>query len=155
MSGANTAAIRPFSPIETATPVVDSAQTRLYVGTHDGKVRCRYRGKNMWTFQTGGAVLASPLVDGETLFVPGGDGVLYALNRFTGAPRWSVELKEELTTQPAVSEGRLMVMSSELVVLRLTLILSSPAVPGNSVAVIAADPSSFHAIDLSRVRIES
>jgi len=45
--------------------------------------------------------------------VPGGEGVLYALNRFTGALRWQVDIHEELTTQPAMSEGRLLVMSSE------------------------------------------
>jgi len=111
----------PFSPIETATPVMDSAQTRLYVGTRDGKVRCRFRGKTVWTFQTGGAVLASPLVESETLYVPGGDGIVYALNRFTGAVRWQADLHEELTTQPAVSEGRLLVMSSEQSVTALDL----------------------------------
>src|SRR5207302_58262 len=72
----------PFSPTETATPVLDSAQTRLYVGTRDGKVRCRFRGRTAWIFQTSGAVLASPAIEGETLYVAGGDGVVYALNRF-------------------------------------------------------------------------
>ena len=43
----------------------------------------------------------------------GGDGVLYALNRFTGAVRWQVDLHEELTTQPTAAEGRVFVMSSE------------------------------------------
>jgi outer membrane protein assembly factor BamB len=103
----------PFSPTETATPVLDRAQTRLYVGTRDGKVRCRFRGRTAWVFQARGAILASPLVDGETLYVAGGDGVLYALNRFTGAVRWQVEINEELTTSPTGSEGRLFVMSSE------------------------------------------
>jgi hypothetical protein len=42
----------PFSPIETATPVLDGAQTRLYVGTRDGKVRCRFRGIISWVYQT-------------------------------------------------------------------------------------------------------
>jgi len=111
----------PFSPIETATPVLDSAQTRLYVGTRDGKVRCRFRGRTSWVFQTGNAILASPQVDGETLYVPGGDGWVYALNRFTGAVRWRVDLNEELTTQPALSEGRLFVMSSEQSVTALNL----------------------------------
>ena len=103
----------PFSPIETATPVLDPAQTRLYVGTRDGKVRCRFRGRTSWVFQSRGAILASPLVEGETLYVAGGDGVVYALNRFTGTVRWQADLNEELTTQPTSSEGRLFVMSSE------------------------------------------
>jgi outer membrane protein assembly factor BamB len=103
----------PFSPIETATPVLDAAQTRLYTGTRDGKIRCRFRGRTAWTFPTAGAILASPAIDGETLYVAGGDGKLYALNRFTGAARWELDIHEELTTIPAVFEGRVFVGSSE------------------------------------------
>ena len=103
----------PFQPSETATPVLDEARTRLYLGTHDGKVRCRFRGKDAWIFKAGGAILAGPSISGETLLVPGGDGVLYALNRFTGAVRWKNDVHEELTTQPAVADGRAFVMSSE------------------------------------------
>jgi outer membrane protein assembly factor BamB len=103
----------PWLPSETATPVLDEAQTRLYVGTHDGNVRCRFRGKTSWIYRAKGAILASPALAGETLLVPSGDGVLYALNRFTGAVRWQTDIHEELTTSPTVSEGRAFLMSSE------------------------------------------
>ena len=102
-----------FNPTETATPVLDAAETRMYLGTRDGKVRCRFRGRTAWIFQTKGAVLASPEISGETLYVAGGDGILYALNRFTGAVRWQTDIHEELTTRPAISDGRIFVMSSE------------------------------------------
>lgn len=102
----------PYNPSETATPVVDDAGTRLYVGTHDGKVHCRFRGAESWVFQAAGAILAAPTISGETLFVAGGDGVLYALNRFTGAVRWKTDVHEELTTAPTVADGRVFVMSS-------------------------------------------
>ena len=102
----------PFNPIETATPVLDDAQTRLYLGTRDGRVRCLFRGQTSWVFDTDGAVVAAPVIEGETLFVAGGDGVLYALNRFTGEVRWKVDLNEELTTAPTLAEGRVFVMSS-------------------------------------------
>ena len=101
-----------FNPIETATPVMDQAQTRLYLATHDGAVRCIFNGKPSWVIQTEGGVLAAPILDSETLYVAGGDGSVYALNRFTGATRWSVDLNEELTTSPTLSDGRLFVMSS-------------------------------------------
>jgi outer membrane protein assembly factor BamB len=101
-----------FNPIETATPVLDAAQTRLYLATHDGRIRCLFRGKPSWVFKMNGGALAAPILEAETLFVAGGDGVVYALNRFTGAVRWQVDLNEELTTSPTLSEGRLFVMSS-------------------------------------------
>jgi outer membrane protein assembly factor BamB len=101
-----------FNPTETATPVLDAAQTRLYLATHDGMVRCLFRGKTAWYFQTRSAVVAAPVLEGETLYVAGGDGVVYALNRFTGVVRWEADLGEELTTSPSISEGRLFVMSN-------------------------------------------
>jgi outer membrane protein assembly factor BamB len=101
-----------FNPIETATPVLDDAQTRLYLATHDGAVRCIFRGKSSWVVQTGGGVLAAPIVDAESLYVAGGDGWVYAFNRFTGETRWSVDLNEELTTSPTLADGKLFVMSS-------------------------------------------
>ena len=102
----------PWNSSETATPVLDEAQTRMYLGTQDGKVRCRFRGRTAWVFRAAGSILAAPAIAGETLLVPGGDGFLYALNRFTGAVRWKTDLHEELTSPPTVSEDRAFLMSS-------------------------------------------
>ena len=102
-----------FNANEQAAPVLDDAQTRLYVALHDGSVLCRKGGKFVWRWQGGGANLAQPLIDGETLYVAGGDGVLTALNRITGAVRWQLDVKEELLTTPTLSDGKLFVMSSE------------------------------------------
>lgn len=103
----------PFQPSETATPVLDEAATRLYVATHNGKVRCKFHGKDAWVFQAGGNILAAPALSGETLLVPGGDGVLYALNRFTGVVRWKNDIHEELGSPPTVDAGRVFLMSTE------------------------------------------
>lgn len=102
----------PWNPTETATPVLDEAGTRLYVGTHDGKVRCRFRGRTAWVFRANGSILAAPTLSGESLLVASADGVLRALNRFTGAVRWQNDIHEELTTSPTVFEGRAFLMSS-------------------------------------------
>jgi outer membrane protein assembly factor BamB len=102
-----------FNATEVATPVLDEAQTRLYIALHDGRVRCRMNGAFVWTWQAGSAVLAAPLIDGETLYVAAGDGVLTALNRITGAVRWQLDVKEELLTTPVLTDGRLFLMSSE------------------------------------------
>jgi len=103
----------PFQPRQTATPVLDDPGSRLYVGTNDGYVRCRFRGRTVWTWHAGGSVLAAPLLDRDTLYVASADGKLTALNRITGEVRWSSDLREELTTTPTLSGGRLYVMSSE------------------------------------------
>ena len=103
----------PFQPRETAAPVLDEAQTRMYVGTHDGTVRCLFRGKTAWTVPFKGSILAAPLLDGESLYVAAADGTLTALNRITGERRWQLDVHEELTTTPTLSDGKLYVMSSE------------------------------------------
>jgi len=103
----------PFEPRETATPVLDEAGSRLYVGTNNGWVRCRFHGRNVWSWRAGGSILAAPLLDRETLYVAAADGKLTALNRITGEVRWSSDLQQELTTTPTLSGGRLYLMSSE------------------------------------------
>ncbi|GAC1543436.1 MAG: PQQ-like beta-propeller repeat protein [Myxococcales bacterium] len=103
----------PYSPRQTATPVLDDAESRMYLGTYDGMVRCRFRGKTAWSWTAKSSILAAPLLDGESLYVTSADGTLTALNRITGEKRWQLDLREELTTTPTIDEGRLFVMSSE------------------------------------------
>ena len=104
-----------YNAAETAAPVLDLAQTRLYLSLRDGRVRCKFRGQFVWTWVAKGAVLATPLLDeaSDTLYVAAADGTLTALNRITGAVRWTAELKEELTTSPTLAGGKLFVMSSD------------------------------------------
>src|SRR3954465_8362973 len=73
-----------YQPRETAAPVLDDAGSRLYVGTNDGWVRCRFHGRNAWSWRAAGSILAAPLLDRQTLYVAAADGRLTALNRITG-----------------------------------------------------------------------
>ena len=102
-----------YQPRETAPPVLDDAGSRLYVGTSDGYVRCRFHGGTAWTWRAGGSIIAAPLLAAETLYVSAADGHLTALNRITGEVRWSADVHEELTTTPTLADGRIYVMSSE------------------------------------------
>src|SRR3989442_2202606 len=104
---------RPYQPGEPAAPVLDDAGSRLYVGTNDGWVRCRFHGRNAWSWRAGGSIVAAPLLDRQTLYVAAADGRLTALNRITGEVRWTADLREELTTTPTLSGGRVYGMSSE------------------------------------------
>src|SRR5438105_12807765 len=102
-----------FRPRETATPVLDESGSRLYVGTSDGFVRCRFHGEPSWSWKAGGSILAAPLLIEETLYVPGADGKLTALNRITGEVRWEADVHEEFTTTPVFADDKLFVLSSE------------------------------------------
>jgi len=108
-------------PRETATPLYDGPTGRLYVGTRDGMLRCLLRGEIVWAVKIRGGLLATPLLDKDDLYVATGGGELVALNRITGKQRWVSEVKEELTTQPVIADGRLYVMSSEEAVTAISL----------------------------------
>src|SRR2546423_2521510 len=76
-----------FQPRETAAPVLDDAGSRLYVGTNDGWVRCRFHGRNAWSWRARGPAPAAPPLDPATLYVPAAGGELTALNRSPGEGR--------------------------------------------------------------------
>jgi outer membrane protein assembly factor BamB len=58
-----------------------------------------------WTFHAGGQLIASPAVDGDTIYAPSTAGKLYAVDRATGTKKWELDLKTRLTSSPAVAEG--------------------------------------------------
>lgn len=58
-----------------------------------------------WTFETGGAIRAQPVVVGGTAFVTSEDGRLYALDTETGSVEWSRRHDSKLTRSPVVANG--------------------------------------------------
>lgn len=79
----------------------DAAHTGVYAAT----TRPALSGFE-WRVLTGGEVISSPTVSGNTVFVGSGDGRLYALDVRTGARRWVYEAGGAIATTPAVSRGR-------------------------------------------------
>lgn len=63
----------------------------VYFGTIDGTVYAlnSSSGKESWHFSTGGAILGSPVVNGNVVYLGSDDGKLYALNASTGKELWS------------------------------------------------------------------
>ncbi|MGQ0506590.1 MAG: outer membrane protein assembly factor BamB family protein [Myxococcaceae bacterium] len=101
-----------YSPRETATPAVDPDSGRVVVGTRDGKLRSfSVDGRQEWTFETKGAFVAGGVIENDTLYMPGGDGVLYAFKASTGAIHWKFPAGEELATIPVVADGKVLVAS--------------------------------------------
>lgn len=69
-----------------------------------------------WTFTTAGDVSATPAVDGDTVYAPDWAGNLYAIDRLTGALRWSVSIPavtgvqyDKARATPAVTEDKVIV----------------------------------------------
>lgn len=65
----------------------------------------------VWKFKTGGRVLSSPAVSGDRVYVGSSDGLLYAIDRASGAERWRFASKGPIASSPAV-HGDLVYVSS-------------------------------------------
>ena len=92
------------SSLVRSTPAVDGSN--IYFGDCSGKVYAvnKRNGKFVWLFRTIGdtlvsenfgydrkAVISSPTLDGNRLFVGGRDGYLYALDKGTGKQLWNYD----------------------------------------------------------------
>jgi outer membrane protein assembly factor BamB len=58
-----------------------------------------------WQFKTGGRVIASPAVAGNTVYAGSADGSLYALDLGTGTQKWKFSTKARIASSPAVANG--------------------------------------------------
>lgn len=58
-----------------------------------------------WAFHAKGQILASPVVDGASIFVGSTGGFFYAVDRGTGAEKWKFETKSRITSSAAVANG--------------------------------------------------
>jgi outer membrane protein assembly factor BamB len=99
-------------PREAAAPAVDPDTGRIIALTRDGFVRSlNPDGRIEWSFQTRGIFKAGALVHEGVVYVPGGDGHLYALRARNGEELWRYDAGEELATVPLVAGGRVYVAS--------------------------------------------
>ena len=58
-----------------------------------------------WSFKTEGQVIASPAVHGDTVYIGSTGGILYAIDRATGASKWQYLVKSRIASSPAVAGG--------------------------------------------------
>jgi outer membrane protein assembly factor BamB len=82
-----------YQPRETAKPPIDGAV--------------------LWEKKTLGRFFSGAAIVQGVAYVPGGDGVLYALRVLSGELVWEFQANEELITTPVVAEGRVLVTSSQ------------------------------------------
>lgn len=77
-----------------------------HTGVYDGPGFNQLTGVK-WTFHAEGQLIASPVVEGDTVYVASTAGKLYAVERGTGKQKWQADLKARITSSPAVAEGML------------------------------------------------
>lgn len=97
-----------WKPEEPGGPAVAPGRGTVVVGTRDGALRAYARdGSALWEVKTGGPILAAPRIDGETVYVGGGDGKLRAVGLADGKERWTYDCKEEIGSPPVLAKGML------------------------------------------------
>jgi outer membrane protein assembly factor BamB len=101
-----------YYPREPARPAVDPDTGRIVVLTRDGRVRSvSPQGRVQWEFKTENPFVAGASLHDDVAYVPGGDGVLYALRGRDGSLAWKYDAGEQLATPPLVADGRVFVAS--------------------------------------------
>lgn len=101
-----------YGPRETASPAYDPVSRTAVALTRDGYARgVGPDGKVKWAYKTASRFNAGPRVVDGVVYVPGGDGVLYALDAATGDEKWKYVAGEALATVPVVAEGLVLVAS--------------------------------------------
>ncbi|HSR37601.1 MAG TPA: PQQ-binding-like beta-propeller repeat protein, partial [Phnomibacter sp.] len=82
---------------------------RLVFGSGDGRIYCLdvKKGNELWRFTTKAAVLGSPLINGEKVFIGGSDHSFRCIDLKTGKQLWSFDsLKGPVVSTPVVSNGQ-------------------------------------------------
>jgi outer membrane protein assembly factor BamB len=101
-----------YAPREFAAPAVDPDSGRVITLTRDSFVRSvAPGGKVEWAFKTGNRFSAGARVHEGIVYVPGGDGFLYALDARKGEVKWKYEAGESLATAPVLAGSLVLVVS--------------------------------------------
>lgn len=87
------------------TPVAKQKKTKLVLGSADGKIYClSIDGKLLWTHQTGAAVLGSPLIEKDVVYIGGSDHAFKALDLDNGKEIWRFnQLGGPVVSKPVVT----------------------------------------------------
>ncbi|MEP6501934.1 MAG: PQQ-binding-like beta-propeller repeat protein [Betaproteobacteria bacterium] len=78
----------------------DAAHTGVYAAPAKAPV-----GQLKWRFHTGGPVVSSAAVVGDTVYVGSGDHQVHAIDARTGLQRWKFATRGRVSSSPAVVDG--------------------------------------------------
>lgn len=99
------AAHNPSATIRRTSP-----PDRIVFGSTDGNVYCLNgkNGKLIWKFATGAAVLGSPLIDSNVVYIGGSDHHIRAIDLNSGRQLWAFDgLKGPVVSKPLLYEDKL------------------------------------------------
>lgn len=100
------------NPREPAAPAVDPDTGRVIALTRDGYIRSiGPDGVVEWEVKTTAPFVAGATVKEGVVYVPGGDGNLYALRARNGEVVWKYDSSEQLATPPLVTADKVYVQS--------------------------------------------
>lgn len=97
-----------------SAPVLSSQGDQLFVGSYDTNLYSigTQTPQENWVFDTNGHIIDSPLVLGDTIYVPSGDRTLYALDSSRNT-RWTFRANGSFWARPSASpDGRTIYASS-------------------------------------------
>lgn len=106
----------PYVPVEHASPALDPARDRVYVGTTSGWLYALTSGgRRLYRFNAGGSIESTPVYDPATqeLFFGTEQGTLHALEAPRGIRRWTAELRGPVRTSPVASEDAVYVVTHD------------------------------------------
>jgi len=114
------AALLEYKPIEPAGPGVDPVTKTVVAAVRDGQVVAfDPDGRELWFFMGRGPYVAPPGFVDDLVIVAGADGKVVALDRATGAVRWTHEYREEFGSQPLAGDGLVYLATMQGTVLAL------------------------------------
>jgi outer membrane protein assembly factor BamB len=106
-----------FDNPSSSLPILGSPSVhdkRVVIGGQDKFLRCfNFDGQEIWSFNAGGRLDASPLIVKNEVVAVTMDGFIYVLNLKNGKEVWSYELGSAIAHNPAVVNGNLVVGSRD------------------------------------------
>ncbi len=95
-------------------PVVSRDRKIVYVGSSDGALYAldAAKGHNLWKFETGGAIVASPVLSGDKILIASADGALYSLTS-AGGQHWKYVGAAPIVATPLVHNESILLSSMD------------------------------------------
>ena len=99
----------------------DNARSGVYAGSGPAQLQ-----GVKWSFDTGGPVLASPVVAGSVVYIASASGALLAIDRGSGGEIWRFTSRMSIASTPAIEGDTLYFVSSAGALVALDLATGQP-----------------------------